>query len=86
MLLHLVDFWSLLLYFRLINKFTKILFIRTFRLAVVEGTEFGSASIGNLISGPIFSKTGFTGVFVTSAVFNMLSLSWIMFFLKEKRD
>ena len=53
------------------------------RLAVVEGTDFGSAAIGNLVSGPIFARIGYVGVFAIASALNLLSLLWITFFLKE---
>ena len=33
-------------------------------MAIVEGTDFGIAAIGNLISGPLFNKAGYIGVFI----------------------
>ena len=44
------------------------LYSRTFRLAIVEGTDFGIAAIGNLISGPLFNNAGYAGVFVLVGV------------------
>ena len=52
-------------------------------MAVVEGTDFGSAGIGNFVSGPVFNSIGFIGVFSISAASNLFSLIWIVFFLKE---
>ena len=52
-------------------------------MAIVEGTDFGSAGIGNFVSGPVFSSIGYIGVFSISAASNLFSLIWIVFFLKE---
>ena len=58
-------------------------FSRTFRLAVVEGTDFAAAGIGYFLSGPLFNAVGYTGVFGISIFVGALPCIWIIFFLKE---
>ena len=56
---------------------------RTFRLAIVEGTDYASVSIGNLISGPLFVSIGYFGVFGLASSCNVIALLYLVFFLKE---
>ena len=60
-----------------------ILKFRTFRLSVVEGVDFASTSVGNLVSGPLFLSLGYYGVFGISALCNIAALSYIVGYLKE---
>ena len=59
---------------------------RTFRLAIVEGTDYASVSIGNLISGPLFVSIGYYGVFGVAAFLNLLAILYLVFYLKESVD
>ena len=59
---------------------------RTFRLFIVEGTDYASVSFGNLISGPLFVSTGYYGVFGSAAFLNILAILYLVFFLKESVD
>ena len=56
---------------------------RTVRLAIVEGFDFASASLGNAISGPLFVRTGYLGVFGLSALLCGLGVLYITLALKE---
>ena len=56
---------------------------RTFRLAIVEGTDYASVSIGNLISGPLFVSIGYFGVFGMASSCNVIALLYLVFFIKE---
>ena len=56
---------------------------RTFRMAILEGTDYGSTSLGNGISGPLFAELGYYGVFGISLGCNLVSLFYILFYLKE---
>ena len=56
---------------------------RTFRLSVVEGVDYASSSVGNLISGRLFISVGYYGVFGISALCNVVALVYIGAFLKE---
>ena len=63
-----------------------ILHCRTFRLFIVEGTDYASVSIGNLISGPLFVSIGYYGVFGVAAFLNLLAILYLVFCLKESVD
>ena len=56
---------------------------RTFRLAIVEGTDYASVSMGNLISGPLFVSIGYFGVFGLASSCNVIALLYLVFFIKE---
>ena len=59
---------------------------RSFRLFIVEGTDYASNSIGNLISGPLFVSIGYYGVFGLAAILILLALIYMVFYLKESVD
>ena len=50
---------------------------------MVEGVDYASSSVGNLISGPLFISVGYYGVFGISALCNVVALVYIGAFLKE---
>ena len=50
---------------------------------MVEGVDYASSSVGNLISGPLFISVGYYGLFGISALFNVVALVYIGAFLKE---
>jgi len=56
---------------------------RTLRIAVVDGFDFGALAVGNALSGPIFTSLGSEAAFAISSASNLISLTWIIFFLKE---
>ena len=57
--------------------------LRTFRLSVVEGTDYASVSVGNLISGPLFVAIGYFGVFGVSSVCNIIALLYLVLWVQE---
>ena len=57
--------------------------LRTFRLSVVEGVDYASTSVGNLLSGPLFLSVGYYGVFGISGLCNIIALLLVIGFLKE---
>ena len=50
---------------------------------MVEGVDYASSSVGNLISGPLFISVGYYGVFGISALCNVVALVYIGALLKE---
>lgn len=56
---------------------------RTIRLSVADGMDYFSTSIGTLVSGPLFLAAGYYGVFGCSAGSSLLSLLYLIFFVKE---
>ena len=56
---------------------------RTFRLAVVEGSDFAATCLGNALSGPVFRKVGATWTFSIGAAITFLGLPYIAFILRE---
>ena len=50
---------------------------------MVEGVDYASTSVGNLISGPLFISVGYYGLFGISALCNVVALVYIGAFLKE---
>ena len=50
---------------------------------MVEGVDYASSSVGNLISGPLFISVGYYGVFGIGALLNLFGLVYIGAFLKE---
>ena len=61
----------------------RIFKFRTFRLSVVGGVDYGSTSVGTLVSGPLFLSLGYYGVFGISALCNIAALSYIVGYLEE---
>ena len=53
---------------------------------MVEGTDYASSSVGNIISGPLFLKVGYYGVFGAGTLCNLVALIYIVGFLKESRE
>ena len=56
---------------------------RTFRLAVVEGMDFATTSLGNALSGPVFNSVGLTWTFIIGAIITFLGCPYIAFILEE---
>ena len=56
---------------------------RTFRLAVVDGLDYVSTSIGTLIAAPLFLAYGYYSVFGASALCCLLALLYLGLFVKE---
>ena len=50
---------------------------------MVEGTDYASVSVGNLISGPLFVAIGYFGVFGVSSVCNIIALLYLVFWVQE---
>ena len=50
---------------------------------MVEGTDYASVSVGNLISGPLFVAIGYFGVFGVSSVCNIIALLYLVLWVKE---
>lgn len=59
------------------------IFFRTFRLSVVEGTDFATSSIGGALSGPLFNMIGAFWVFFIGGFVVFWGLPYIVFVLKE---
>ena len=56
---------------------------RTFRLAVVDGLDYVSTSLGTLTAAPLFLAFGYYSVFGGSALCCVLALLYLGFFVKE---
>ena len=56
---------------------------RTFRLAVVDGLDYVSTSIGTLTAAPLFLAYGYYSVFGASALCCILALLYLGIFVKE---
>ena len=56
---------------------------RTFRLAVVDGLDYVSTSIGTLTAAPLFLAYGYYSVFGASALCCLLALLYLGLFVKE---
>ena len=50
---------------------------------MVEGVDYASTSVGNLLSGPLFLSVGYYGVFGISGLCNIIALLLVIGFLKE---